>query len=478
MEERIVDVAVIGAGTAGISARREAVKAGARVLLIESGPYGTTCARVGCMPSKLLIAAANAAHGARSAALFGVHAAAVRVDGRAVMQRVREERDRFVAGVLRSLDDIPDDEKFTGRARFVAPDTLMVDNALRVRARSIVIAAGSSPGVPPFLRAIGGGRVIVNDDLFDFEDLPDSIAVIGAGAVGIELGQALHRLGVRTVIFDSGRAIGPLRDEHVQQQVRDVLGAELDIHLGVKVEAEAEGSDRVKLRWRNEDGDGGEDVFSYVLAATGRRPNLKDLDIKRAGLILGEGGVPVFNSKTLQCGESAVFIAGDVNGERPILHEAAHEGRIAGANAARFPSILPQRRLSSLSIVFTDPGMATVGHGPGSGGGEDLAAGEADFANQGRARVVGENRGTLRVYVERGGGRLVGAEIFAPAAEHLAHLLVWAIERGLTAREALELPFYHPTVEEGLRTAIRSACADLRILPREQNADLELGPGA
>jgi dihydrolipoamide dehydrogenase len=122
--------------------------------------------------------------------------------------------------------------------------------------------------------------------------------------------------------------------------------------------------------------------------------------------------------------------------------------------------------------------MATVGRGPGSGGGEELAAGEADFAHQGRARVVGENRGALRVYVERSGGRLVGAEIFAPAAEHLAHLLAWAIERGVTAREALELPFYHPTVEEGLRTAIRSACADLRILPREQSADLELGPGA
>jgi dihydrolipoamide dehydrogenase len=477
MEERNVDVAVIGAGTAGISARREAMKAGARVLLIEAGPYGTTCARVGCMPSKLLIAAANAAHGARSAALFGVHAASVRVDGRAVMQRVREERDRFVTGVLRSLEDIPDDEKLTGRARFVASDTLVVDNAARVRARSIVIAAGSSPGMPPFLRTIGE-RVIVNDDLFDFDEFPESIAVIGAGVVGIELGQALHRLGVRTMIFDNGQTIGPLRDERVQQKVRDVLGAELDIHLGVKVEVEAEGSDRVKLRWRNEDGDGGEDVFSYVLAATGRPPNLKDLALEHAGLLLGEDGVPIFDPQTLQCGESAIFIAGDVNGERPILHEAAHEGRIAGANAARFPNVLPQRRLSPLSIVFTDPGMATVGRSPGSGDGEDLAAGEADFGNQGRARVVGENRGVLRVYAERSGGRLVGAEIFAPAAEHLAHLLAWAIERGVTGREALELPFYHPTVEEGLRTAIRAACADLRILPREQGADLELGPGA
>ena len=476
MEERKVDVAVIGAGTAGISARREAVKAGARVLLIEAGPYGTTCARVGCMPSKLLIAAANAAQSARNAGLFGVHAAAVRVDGRAVMQRLREERDRFVAGVLRSFDDIPDDEKLTGSARFVASDTLVVDKGLRVRARSIVIAAGSNPGVPSFLRAIGK-HVIVNDDLFDFEDLPDSIAVIGAGAVGIELGQALHRLGVRTTIFDSGRAIGPLRDERVQQEVRAVLGAELDIRLGVKVEAEAEGGNRVRLRWRN-DGGGGEDVFSYVLAATGRRPNLKALALEHAGLRLGEDGVPIFDPETLQCGQSAVFIAGDANSERPILHEAAHEGRIAGANAARFPNILPQRRLLPLGIVFTEPGMATVGRSPANSGGGDLAAGEASFADQGRARVIGENKGVLRVYAERSDCRLVGAEIFAPAAEHLAHLLAWAIERGVTVQEALELPFYPPTVEEGLRTEIRAVGADLRILPHEQRADLELGPGA
>lgn len=112
-----VDVAIIGAGTAGMSAYRAALKHTARVLVIEDGPYGTTCARVGCMPSKLLIAAAEAAHGARHAAAFGVHAGPVQIDGRAVMQRVRAERDRFVGFVVEAVESWPPEHRLRGRAR-------------------------------------------------------------------------------------------------------------------------------------------------------------------------------------------------------------------------------------------------------------------------------------------------------------------------------------------------------------------------
>src|SRR5437762_5319105 len=127
-QEIKVDVAVIGAGTAGLAAYRAARAAGKHVVLVEGGAYGTTCARVGCMPSKLLIAAAEAAHAIERAPGFGVHAGPKRVDGREVMARVRRERDRFVGFVLRGVDEIPESDRIRGHARFVDPNTLDMDN--------------------------------------------------------------------------------------------------------------------------------------------------------------------------------------------------------------------------------------------------------------------------------------------------------------------------------------------------------------
>jgi dihydrolipoamide dehydrogenase len=161
-----------------------------KVVLIEGGAYGTTCARVGCMPSKLLIAAAEAAHSARHASQFGVHAESVRIDGKAVMDRVRRERDRFVGFVLESVDNIPDDQRIRGMARFEDDNTLVIANGPRIRAKRIVIATGSRTNVAPFLKD-AGSRLITNDEIFDWEDLPESVAVFGPGVLGLEIGQAL-----------------------------------------------------------------------------------------------------------------------------------------------------------------------------------------------------------------------------------------------------------------------------------------------
>src|SRR5215831_13059737 len=147
-----VEVAVIGAGTAGLAAYRAAVAAGKRSVVIEGGPYGTTCARVGCMPSKLLIAAAEAAHGPARWAAFGLKLdGEVHVDSRAVMARVKRERDRFVGFVLDGVEAIAPADRIRGRARFVDDRTLLVDDHTRIAFERAVIATGSTPGVPPQL---------------------------------------------------------------------------------------------------------------------------------------------------------------------------------------------------------------------------------------------------------------------------------------------------------------------------------------
>ncbi|MGE5525848.1 MAG: FAD-dependent oxidoreductase, partial [Rhodospirillaceae bacterium] len=210
------EVAIVGAGTAGLAAYRTAVQAGRRAVIIEGGPHGTTCARVGCMPSKLLIAAAEAAHATHKWHEFGIRLdGRIAVDGKAVMARVRRERDRFVGFVLKGIDAIPSDRLIHGRARFVDDRTLQVDDHTTVTFSRAVIATGSSPAIPVMLRA-AADRLVVNDDVFAWEDLPRSVAIFGPGVIGLELGQALHRLGVRVRLFGRGSGIGPLSDPAIR----------------------------------------------------------------------------------------------------------------------------------------------------------------------------------------------------------------------------------------------------------------------
>jgi len=456
-----VDVAVIGAGTAGLSAYRAARAGGARTVLIEGGPYGTTCARVGCMPSKLLIAAAEAAHAIERAPRFGVHGGAVRIEGAEVMARVRAERDRFVGFVLEGVEAIPAADRIRGHARFVAPGVLEVDGGERIHARAIVIATGSRPAVPPILQGLGD-RLVVNDDVFSWETLPGSVAVLGPGVIGLELGQALARLGVRVVVLGRGGRVGPLTDPYVQRAAIDAFASEFRLDPDAHVSRVERSGDAVEIEYRAPGGEPRTERFDHVLAATGRLPNVERLALANAGVELDARGVPIHDRTTLQAGASAIFIAGDAANDAPVLHEAADEGRIAGANAARFPAVAQGLRRAPLGIVFTDPQIAIVGGGFARLHSPTLAAGEVSFADQGRARVMLRNRGHLRVYGDPATGLFLGAEMVGPDAEHIGHLLAWALQARMTVAAMLEMPFYHPVVEEGLRTALRDLDAHMR----------------
>jgi dihydrolipoamide dehydrogenase len=487
MQHREVDIAIIGAGSAGLSAWHAARKHSDSVVLIEGGEYGTTCARVGCMPSKLLIAAAEAAHQARDAGGFGIRVSGVEVDGRAVMARVREERDGFVGRVFTSMKRIPEEDRLTGHACFEDPHTLVVGEHTRVTARAVVIATGSRPTWPSMFDA-AGDRLVTNDAVFEWEDLPESVAVFGPGVIGLELGQALHRLGVRLRMFGVGGALGPFHDEVVRDYADRTFNEEFYVDPDAKVESIERDGDAVVITFVERDsGKTLTERFDYLLAATGRRPNVDRLGLENAGLALDDKGVPRFNRFTLQClaeGDDPghVFIAGDANQALPLLHEANSEGRIAGDNAGRFPEVRAGRRNVPLAIVFTEPQMATVGAGHADlekrlGGCDCLAVGEASFEDQGRAVVMRQNRGLMRLYGEHGSGQFLGAELFGPRVEHMAHLLAWALEQKLSVSEMLAMPWYHPVLEEGLRGGLRDLNANLQQGPAITERCMECGPG-
>jgi dihydrolipoamide dehydrogenase len=480
MKDRKTDLAVIGAGTAGLAAYRAAKAHTDSVLLIEGGPYGTTCARVGCMPSKLLIAAAEAAHVHEHSSLFGVDYAAPHIRGEDVLSRVRSERDRFAGFVIESVNNLPEQDKVRGYARFLDDHRLQIGDDLIIEAERIVIATGSRPKMLPLFEQ-AGDRLLINDDVFELETLPKRIVVFGPGVVGLELGQALSRLGVEIYMFGHGGALAILSDPEIRDYALNHFSKEFYLDIDAKIESIELVGDQVQVRFEHREKGLITESFDYLLAAIGRQSNVDKLGLENTSLSLDDRGIPVFDHFSQQCGDSHIFIAGDANDFRPLLHEAADEGKTAGDNAGRFPHTRDTIRRTPLGIVFSDPQIATVGLNlplVKSLCQQHYATGSVSFEDQGRSRVMGVNHGLLKLYGEQGTGLLLGAEMFGPAAEHIGHLLSWAIQKRMTVSEILERPFYHPVIEEGVRTALRDLNERLHIGPEMVERSLDCGPGA
>lgn len=468
MKQIQADVVIIGGGTAGMGAFRNARLHTDNVYLIESHVFGTTCARVGCMPSKLLIAAAEARHHALHTDPFGIHLdkSSIVVNGEEVMNRVKSERDRFVGFVVEDVEAWPADKRIIGEAKFIDEHTIQIDDHTQIQADRIVIATGSRPVILPQWQALGD-KVIINDDVFSWDTLPQSVAVFGPGVIGLELGQALSRLGVEVKIFGVGGMLGGISDPVVLAEAKAVFSEELDLHLDAQTEVKLNADGKVEVQW-TENGESGVYTADYLLAAVGRRPNVDRLGLENLTIQLDARGVPVAHPFTMQTSIPHIFIAGDASNQLPLLHEASDQGKIAGENAGTYPMIHKGLRRSPIGVVFTNPQIASIGLRYAQvvqryKNMDCVAIGEVSFRNQGRSRVMLVNKGHMRVYAEQGTGLFIGAEIVGPAAEHLAHLLAWAHQQKMTIPQMLDMPFYHPVIEEGLRTALRDVNAKLKL---------------
>ncbi len=454
MAEITVDVAILGSGTAGLNATGQVAPSGKSFVLINGGEPGTTCARVGCMPSKALIQVAEDYHRRTHLGRYGVDGhTELNIDIPEAMEHVQDLRDNFVDRVLSNSTDNMGDKFVESYAHFVDPHTLELDNGDRVVAGSIVIATGSRPMVPKAWAQFGE-RVMTTDTFFDQEDLPKSVAVVGLGVIGLELGQSLSRLGVEVTGFDMAETIGGASDPEVCSMALEIMQRDFTIHLGRPVEIEEEGE---QLRVSN----GEQSVLvDKVLASLGRTPNVEGLALENAGIELDVRGIPVYDSNTMQCGESHIFIAGDVNGERPILHEAGDEGKIAGYNATR-EQVTAFRRKVPLAINFCDPNICLVGARYRELDPERIAIGEVKLAPVGRAMIMGQNRGVIRLYADKQSGVMLGAEMITTRGENLAHLLNWACTQELTIGQLIQMPFYHPVIEEALQAALNNLYAQV-----------------
>lgn len=452
----MLDLIIIGAGTAGIAAYKEAIKYTQNLLIINDGPWDTTCARVGCMPSKVLISSANRLYDIQNAHEVALNIEA-KVDTSQIMTHVRQLRDRFTHATLKDVNAWNPTHKINGKAKFINANTIEV-NQQQYQAKNFIIAVGSTPSFDIAWKKELGDRLITSDQIFELEKLPTSLAVIGSGVIAIELAQAMQRLGVETTIFARSKKVGSLSSPQLQELAQNVISQELKIlfeTLPEKVE-KTEFGVKINYSYQNENKQLEAD---YLLVATGRQSLLNTLSLGNIDHQYQDIKNLPIDSGTKQLDHLPIFIVGDAFTSTPIQHEAAHEGRMAVHNCLNNSKINNIKTLTPLGIMFSSPEMATVGQNYKALKQQNIefVTGFVSYEKQGRAIVLGKNKGAVEIYINKKTRKLLGAELFVESAEHMAHLLAWMIAEEVTLDEILDKPYYHPTLEEGLRTALKHA---------------------
>lgn len=449
------DLIVIGAGMAGINAAGRAAEADARVVVIERDRVGGTCPVRGCIPSKALIRSAEIAHEVRTAAEYGISVEGVSVDFGAVIDRVQRIVDLGSASAQGYLESLPTVRLVRGEARFEEPGVVSVDGEV-LRAPRVVIATGAGPVALP-IPGLAETPHLTSADVLTMRTLPPRLLVIGAGPVGLELGQALARLGSRVTIVEEADALLPAAEPEIGEELAALLEDEgVELILGARVSRAATGSGgspRLTIASAS-----AERVLTgdAILVGIGRGPAVQTLRLERAG-VEGDGhGIPV--DARLATSQAGHYAAGDVLGPPygAYTHVARRLGREVAENALGLdphdidPDVGPR-------AIFTDPEFATVGltERQARDAGHDVGVGLSRFSG-GKARAWGQERGLAKAVVDRESRRILGAHVLAYHAADLIHPVVVAMGGG-NVDALVDAYHVHPTLGETVQGAVRSA---------------------
>ena len=464
-----VEVAIIGAGSAGLYCMSQIKRFTDDYVLIDGGELGTTCARVGCMPSKVMIQVAEDFYRRNIFDREGIEGKeSLSINEEDALEHIQDMRDTFVDQTLsNSIDLLPEDKLIESNVHFIDKNTLETEDGDTIKAKRIIIATGSRPIIPSNWLDFAD-RILTTDSIFELESLPKSIAVIGLGVIGLEIGQSLSRFGVEVTGIDQQTIISGLDDKEINKTAIEIIGREFPLWLGHAAEIEHLDNGNFKVT-AGENSIEVEQIFSSM----GRRPNIDKLNFEATDLPISENGVPTYNPHTMQLENSSIFIAGDCNAEKPILHEAGFEGRVAGYNIMQDKAIEFKHK-TPLAITFCEPNIVNVGAQLSDLNQNDIVIGEVKMAPVGRALIMGKNRGLIRIYADKKRGKILGASLVCVKGENLGHLLCWCIEMGMTAHQMLRMPFYHPVIEEALQAALYNLKSKLNI--EDTHWPLEIEP--
>lgn len=434
------DLCVIGAGAAGLTVAAIASELGVTVVLIEADRMGGECLNTGCVPSKALLAAAKAAHGARTAAKLGVNAS-VEIDFARVHGYVRSVIDAIAPHDSAERFEKLGVKVIKGHARLTGARAVSVDGAV-FKPRRLVIATGSAPAIPP-IPGLEQVEYLTNENIFEVDSLPSHLVILGGGAAGVEIGQAFRRFGSNVTIIERGNALSK-DDQDLSRILLERLSSEgIAIREGaevLKVEG-GEGSVRLTVEEAKQLS---EIRGSHLLVATGRRPRLNGFGLEVAGIRHSDGGILV--DRHLQTNVRGIFAAGDVVDGPRFTHVCGHHAGVVIKNALfHISASIDYRALPW--VTYTDPELAHVGltekQARKAGGGE-IRIIRVPFSSNDRAQAEGHADGLVKIVADQG-GRVLGASIVGANAGELIHLWVVAIEQRLKLRSIASMFAPYPT---------------------------------
>ncbi len=465
------DLVIVGMGSGGMVGAEFAATIGLRAAVVERGRVGGDCLWTGCVPSKALLASANAAHTMRVADTYGLPPVdPLEIDTSLVWKRIRAVQQE-VAGT----DDDPERyramgvEVIAGQARIAGPNTVeLVGQDRTLETRFILLCTGSRPLAPP-IEGLKEAGFLTSETVFELERAPRSVVMIGGGPIAIEMAQAFTRLGIRTTVLQKGPTILP-RDEPdlVRVLTRRLRDEGVDLRLNVETERVAVAEGR-KLVYGAEGGDPAKWEAEELLVAVGRRPNVEGLGLDEVGVTVGRRGIEV--DERMRTSVPSIYAAGDVAGRFLFTHSAAYEA-VRAIRDAFYPG---KGKVTDLVpwCTFTDPELAHAGLTVAEAEkkhGDDVEVWRMDLRHSDRARAESASEGAVVVVTAK--GKVVGAHILAPSAGEMIHELALAINEGMKLAELAGLVHVYPTLSTSIGQLAGEAAFEgakrLRWLVRKQ----------
>ncbi len=446
MEMQHYDIAIIGGGSAGLTAATVAGVVGAKAVIIDKERLGGDCLYYGCVPSKAFIRCAKVAHLMRGAERFGLQAADPRADIQSVLKYVWDTIENL------AQHDSPEAlaeygvETLFGGARFLSDRRLAVGDT-EIEADHIIVAVGSHAAPPP-IEGLAEAGFIDHVKIFHLEQMPKRLVVIGGGPIGIEMGQSMARLGAEVTVLQSGDHILPNDDTELTTMLAKLLSEELDIRVKARV-TRVEATDGVKRVFYEQDGKEQSVEGDEILVAVGRKPNLEGLDLGKAGIEFNQRGIVV--DANLRTTNSRVWAAGDCTGAPQFTHLAEAHARVAARNAL----FRGKKKFTDQGCpwtTFSDPELAHVGltEDAATSQGKSVKVYRFPYAHLDRAVTEGEGEGLAKVVCDKR-GRILGASLLGPGAGEALGEFVLAMRENVTLERLASTIHVYPTLNRIVR---------------------------
>ncbi len=438
------DVVVIGGGSAGYAAASTAQSAGAKVAIVDKGPLGGLCILRGCMPTKTILRSSDIFSLMRRAKEFGLSVQNPSADLAAINDRKNQLIAEFASYRVEQLND-PRFTLIQENASFISQNVLKVGGKT-LTAKSFIIATGSSIAEFP-VNGLAESGYLTSDDILELRQAPESMIVLGAGPVAVELAQFFCRIGTRTTLIQRSEHILSKGDEDLARPVEARFREEgMEVFTTTKL-LRVEKSGAIRTVFFTHDGKEKSATAETILQALGRKPNIDGLNLSAAGVSTNRGRVEV--DQEMRTNIPHIYAVGDVNGLHEIVHIAIEQGEVAAHNATQKESRQFDDRLKT-SVTFTDPPVASVGLSEKECRSESIPYLTASypFNDHGKSMCLGETHGHVKLLCAPDSGEIIGAHIVGPEAGEMIHQMITLMHYKGTVHDLIKIPHYHPTLSE------------------------------